>query len=189
MEIEPPAVDAGALRADPDLARRRRSTARPQIEDKLERQDRHKAVEEAVLAQYAAAEGEERAARAPSRRPARLRQAREGHHPAPDRRRQAPSRRPRGGRDPRGLLRGGHRAPHARLGALHARPDPGLHASRRSAPAARSSASTRSGSRRPSATSTTTTSRPSRSGRPASCAARSAATSVTARSPSGRCFR
>ena len=55
----------------------------------------------------------------------------------------------------------------------------------RSARAARSSAWTRSGWRRPSATSTTTTSRRSRSGRPASCAGRSAATSVMGRSPSG----
>ena len=77
------------------------------------------------------------------------------------------------------------RPAHARLGALHARPDAGAHRSRRSARRARSSGSTRSGSRPRSATSTTTTSRRSRSGRPASCAAPSAATSATVRSPSG----
>ena len=49
--------------------------------------------------------------------------------------------------------------------------------------------STRSGCRRPSGSSTTTTSRPSRSGRRASCAARSGVTSVTAPSPSGPCWR
>ena len=51
------------------------------------------------------------------------------------------------------------------------------------------SASTRLACRRPSSTGTTTTSRPSRSGRPGSCAAPSAATSDTAHSPSGRWCR
>ena len=55
----------------------------------------------------------------------------------------------------------------------------------RSAPRRRRSASTASASRPRSATSTTTTSRPSAWARPASCAAPSAATSATARSPSG----
>jgi polyribonucleotide nucleotidyltransferase len=63
---------------------------------------------------------------------------------------------------------------------------------RRSSPTRRSGrrawtcASTRSGWRRRSASGTTTTSRRSRWGRPASCAARSAATSAMARSPSER---
>ena len=61
--------------------------------------------------------------------------------------------------------------------------------SSRSARRARRCAWTTSGSRPPSATSTTTTSRPSRSGRRASCAAPSGATSATARSPSGRSCR
>ena len=80
-------------------------------------------------------------------------------------------------------------AAHARLGALHARPDAGAVASSRSARRARRCAWTTSGSRRPSATSTTTTSRPSPWARPASCAAPSAATSATARSPSARWSR
>ena len=64
-----------------------------------------------------------------------------------------------------------------------------LSASSRSARRARRCAWTTSVSRRPSATSTTTTSRPSPWARPASCAAPSAATSATARSPSARWSR
>ena len=84
--------------------------------------------------------------------------------------------------------RGRRHAAHARLRALHPRPDAGAHAldARHHREAQRIDTSA---SRRRSATSTTTTSRRSRSGRPASCAAPSAATSATARSPSGRCCR
>ena len=81
-------------------------------------------------------------------------------------------------------------APRAHGSALFTRGQTqALSASSPSAPPARRCGSTRSGWRRPSATSTTTTSRRSRSGRPASCAAPSAATSATARSPSGRSSR
>ena len=59
----------------------------------------------------------------------------------------------------------------------------------RSARRRRASGSTTSRSRPIAATCTTTTSRPTRSARPASCAARSAATSATARSRSGRSSR
>ena len=158
-----------------------------QVEDKLERQDATKAVEEAVLAKYARRRGAtSRRPAAPRRGAARVRQAREGHHPAPDRGRQAPPRRPRARTRsarsrPRSASRRARTAPRSSPAARRRRTR-----SRRSARAARSSAWTRSGSRRPSATSTTTTSRRSRSGRPASCAGPSAATSATGRSPSGR---
>ena len=59
----------------------------------------------------------------------------------------------------------------------------------RSAPRRRGSGSTTSRSRASAATCTTTTSRPTRSGRRASCAARSGATSATVRSRSGRSSR
>ena len=61
--------------------------------------------------------------------------------------------------------------------------------SSRSAPPRRGSGSTTSRSRTSAATCTTTTSRPTRSGRRASCAARSGATSATGRSHSGRSSR
>ena len=48
LEIEAPQVDEGLLDADPGVARRRARRRRPQVEDKLERQDATKAVEEAV---------------------------------------------------------------------------------------------------------------------------------------------
>ena len=95
----------------------------------------------------------------------------------------------RDGRDPRDHDRGRPAAAHARLRAVHARPDPG-DLSGRPGHHARGDAARHARPRRPpSATSTTTTSRPSRSGRRASCAAPSAATSATARSPSGRWCR
>ena len=184
-------VDQGLL--DADQAPRTAPTLdrATQVEDKLERQDATKAVEEAVLEKYALPTTRRRRRRpaAPRRGAARVRQAREGHHPQADRGRQAAARRPRAPTrsatsGPRSGSRRARTAPRSSP-AGRRRPTP----SRRSARAARSSASTRSASRRPSGTSTTTTSRRSRSGRRASCAAPSAATSATARSPSGRCCR
>ena len=64
-----------------------------------------------------------------------------------------------------------------------------LSAAARSAPRRRASGSTISRSRPTAATCTTTTSRPTRSGRRASCEARSGATSATVRSRSGRSRR
>ena len=122
-------------------------------------------------------------------RPARVRQAREDDHPRAHRRQEGAPRRPHGRRDPADLDRGRRRPAHARLGAVHARPDAGVQRRRARHARARRCGSTRSGWRPPSATSTTTTSRRSRSGRPASCAAPSAATSATARSPSARSCR
>ena len=160
------------------------------VEDKLERQDATKAVEEAVLEQYSGRRRRRhRVRRVPPERAARVRRAREEDHPRAHRRPQEAPGRPLGARDPPDHDRRQAAAAHARLGAVHARPDAGPVASSRSAPRARRCAWTTSGSRRPSATSTTTTSRPSRWARPASCAAPSAATSATARSPSARWSR
>ena len=112
----------------------------------------------------------------------------QGARPREDRRRQAPPRRARRRGDP---------PINCEVGVARARTAP------RSSPAARrrschcsrlgrrrrASGSTTSRWRPIAATCTTTTSRPTRSGRPASCAARSAATSATARSRSGRSSR
>ena len=78
-----------------------------------------------------------------------------------DRGRQAAPRRPFGDRDPQGLIGGIGDAAHARLGALHPRPDAGadaVHPGHRQGGAAHRRSVAR---RRRSATSTTTTSRPS----------------------------
>ena len=90
--------------------------------------------------------------------------------PREDRGRQAPPRRPRRRGRPRGHLRGRRRAEHARLGALHSRPDADHVACSRWARRRRASGSTTSRWRPIAATCTTTTSRRTRSGRPASCA-------------------
>ena len=101
-----------------------RSTRPPRCVDKLERQDATKRVEEEV------ARGTRPATpttcRAPRGGAARVRQAREGHHPQADRGRQEAPRRPRRRRDPRHLDRGRRRPAHARLGDLHPRPDAGV---------------------------------------------------------------
>ena len=63
--------------------------------------------------------------RVPPARAARVRQAREADHPRAHRGPQEAPRRPRRARDPPDHDRGGAAAAHARLGALHARPDAG----------------------------------------------------------------
>ena len=113
----------------------------------------------------------------------------QGPRPQEDRGREAAAGRPRHRGDPPDRLRGRRLAAHARLGALHPRPDADHDACSRSAPPRRGSGSTISRSRPTAGTCTTTTSRPTRSARPASCAGRSAATSATARSRSGRSSR
>ena len=189
LEVEEPKID-------PELVEQIRSShgakldEATQIPEKLARQEAAKAVEEEVLEQYAGA------LRRRGRRPgaarrglARLRRSWRRRSSA------AGSRSTRSG--PTG-------APRTRSGRSSARwtSRPACTARRcspagrrRSSPtwrwarAAWTCGSTTSAwsSRRPSGT--TTTSRRSRSGRPASCAARSAATSATARSPSERWCR
>ena len=190
LEVEAPQVDEGLLEPDQGVARRRRSTRPPRSSDKLERQDATKAVEEEVLEQYAGDPDADDLRRVPRRGAARVRQAREGRSSASA----SPSRRSAPTAARRDEIRPitievGVAAAHARLRAVHPRPDAGPLASPRSARSRRRCASTRSAWRRTSATSTTTTSRRSRWARPASCAARSAATSATARSPSARSCR
>ena len=159
------------------------------VQDKIERQNATKAVEEEVLAHYSGDPAAETLRRVPRAGAARVRQAREEHDPPADRRPQEAPGRPLGDGDP----------PDRRPRSACCRARTARRCSRagrrrrcrwsRSARRARRCAWTTSGSRRPSATSTTTTSRRSRWARPASCAARSAATSATARSPSARWSR
>ena len=113
----------------------------------------------------------------------------QGPRPQEDRGRQAAARRARHRGDPADRGRGRRQPARARLRPVHARPDADPLARSRSAPRRRGSGSTTSRSRPSAATCTTTTSRPTRSGRRASCAARSGATSATARSRSGRSRR
>ena len=113
----------------------------------------------------------------------------QGHRPQEDRRRQAAPRRPRHRGDPADRGRGRRQPARARLRPVPARPDAGALDASRSARRRKVSGSTTSRSRRIAATCTTTTSRRSRSGRRASCAARSGATSATVRSHSARSRR
>ena len=159
-------------------------------EGKLERYEAIDKVKDEVVAKYAPESDDGEADdEARGRGQGRLRRDREGHDPQGDRRRQEAPRRPRPGRDPADRVRGRHLPARARLGAVHPRRDPDPlqrrarhdahgHAHRHARPGDHEDGS-----------GTTTTSRPSRSGRPASCAARSAATSATARSPSGPWWR
>ena len=113
----------------------------------------------------------------------------QGPRPQEDRRRQAAARRPRHRGDPADRRARSASPAHARLGALHARADAdhvAAHARHREGGPADRRPLARGAS---AATCTTTTSRPTRSGRRASCAARSGATSATARSRSGRSRR
>ena len=181
-----PADRRGAARARsaPPTARLDRRDA---TEGKLERQDAIDAVKEEVR----------RAVRARPARTARSTPSARPRSRPPSTR----SRRTSSARRSRSTRSAPTAAPRTRSGRSSARStSPRACTARRSSPAARprssptsrwarrgwTCASTRSGCRPRSGSGTTTTSRPSRSGRPASCAARSAATSATARSPSGR---
>ena len=72
--------------------------AATQVDDKLERQDATKAVEEAVLEQYSGDPDADDLRRVPPARAARLRQAREADHPRAHRRPEEAPRRPRASR-------------------------------------------------------------------------------------------
>ena len=159
-----------------------------QVEDKLERQDATKAVEEQVLEQYSGDPAAETYAE--FRQRAQL--AFDALEKKLIRERIAVQKKRPDGRQPDEIRRSTSRSSRCRARtarrsspAARRRPCPWSP----SAPRARRCGWTTSGSRRPSATSTTTTSRRSRWARPASCAAPSAATSATARSPSARWSR
>ena len=113
----------------------------------------------------------------------------QGPRPPEDRGREAPPGRPRPGGDPPDRVRGRrHRRARTAPASSRAARRRSCRCSR-SARRRRASGSTTSRSRPSAGSCTTTTSRPTRSGRRASCAARSAATSATARSRSGRSRR
>ena len=187
LEVETPQVDEGLLEQIKGSHGQKLDEA-TSVEDKLARQDATKAVEEEILAQYSGPEDAPSTARRAARRSSRSTSSRSRSSASASRSRRsartvaartrsAPSR-------SRPACSRARTAPRCSRAARRRRcPSPP------SAPRVRRCGSTRSGWRPPSATSTTTTSRPSRSGRPASCAGRSAATSATARSPSGRSSR
>ena len=189
VEIEPPQVDEAVLAEVKDRFGDALDEA-TQVEDKLERQDATKRVEEEALEALAGdAEADDHARSAAAAQLAfdKLEKDTIRQRIAVDKKR--PDGRARG-RDPRHLDRGRRRPAHARLGASSP-------AARRRRFSVAALGTTREEMRLDtlgladdrSATSTTTTSRRSRSGRPASCAAPSAATSATARSPSARSCR
>ena len=146
VEVDVPQVDEASARRAEGQVRRRRSTTATQVEDKLERQDATK------RSRRRPSQAALRRARTPTtapapRRPARVRQAGEGHDPPAHRRRQEAARRPLGRRDPRrsGSRWASPRARTARRSSPAARRRPSR--SRRSAPRARRCGSTRSASR------------------------------------------
>ena len=100
--------------------------AATQVEDKLERQDATKEVEEAILEHYSGDPESETYAEVPRQRPGRVRQAREDADPGADRDPEEAARRAQLRADPPDLDRGRCRPAHPRLGAVHARPDAGV---------------------------------------------------------------
>ncbi len=123
LVIEAPQIDADLL-AQIQASHGAALDEATQVEDKLARQDATKAVEAAVLEQYSG-DPEPTARRVPPEGAARVRQAREADHPRAHRRPQEAPGRPRRAGDPPDHDRGGAVAAHARLGAVHARPDAG----------------------------------------------------------------
>ena len=188
-EVEVPQVDEKLLGEIKEQVRRRARRTATQVEDKLERQDATKKVEEEVFEAFGA-EGDD--ADAASRRQA-VQLAFDKLEKDTIRTRIAVDKKRPDGRKADEIrdisIEVGRRAAHARLGALHARPDAGVLGRGARHDARGDAARHARAARRASTTSTTTTSRRSRSGRPDSCAARSAATSATVRSQSARSCR
>ncbi len=187
IEVEAPEIDAGLLDDDPRLAR-----------PGTGRRDRHRGQARALRG--------DRRGQGRGRRQVRARAGDEDADASARPRSRPPSarsRRTRSARRSPSTRSAPTVAPRTRSGRSSARStSPRASTARRCSPAARprSSPTSPSGTTRmdmrldtlglqtTSGSSTTTTSRPSRSGRPASCAARSGVTSVTARSPSGPCW-
>ena len=158
------------------------------VQDKLDRQNATKAVEEAVLEKYSGPSTPTptpSTARTRSSRSTRSRRRSSASASPSTRSARTAARSARSGRSRSTSSRCRARTAPRCSRAVRRRPC----RSSRSARRARRCAWTTSVSRRPSATSTTTTSRPSRWARPASCAAPSAVTSAMARSPSARWSR
>ena len=124
QEIEVPQVDE-------DLARQIAEShgaaldAATQVEDKLERQAATKEVEDQVLVQYSGDPAAGDVRRVPPEGAAGVRRAREEAHPRAHRGPQEAPGRPPAGRDPADRHPDQAAAAHARLGALHPRPDAG----------------------------------------------------------------
>ena len=188
IEVEAPTIDEGAARADPLRPRRqarRGDRDRGQARAPGRRPTRSRTRSSSSTRRRRRRRG--RPERARPRSAAAFDALEKDIIRKRDRRRQEAPRRPRPGRDPADRVRGRRLPARARLGAVHPRRDPDPLQRRARHDPRWTCASTRSAWRRRRRSCTTTTSRRSRSGRPASCAARSAATSATARSPSGRC--
>ena len=139
VEVEVPQVDESVLaqvKAEFETA----LTTATQVEDKLERQDATKAVEENALDVALRRRGRRGLQGEARRGPDGVRQAREGPDPQADRHRQGAARRPRRRPGARHLDRGRRGPEDARLGRVHPRPDAGLlgghpgHHARRDAP-------------------------------------------------------
>ena len=147
LVIEPPVIDDELVRQIGE-SHGAALDAATQVEDKLERQAATKAVEEAVAGAVLRRSRGRHLRRVPPEGAAGLRQDREVDHPRAHRHPQEASGRPRRARDPRHLDRGQRRSAHARLGALHPRPDPG-HQRRRTGHAEGGDAPRHAGSRDP----------------------------------------
>ena len=119
-----PSVDEDLYAPDPGVARR---GARPGDERRGQARapGRHEGRRGGGARAVLGRPGRRDVRRVPLARAARVRQAREGHDPPADRRPQEAPGRPLGEGDPADLDRGRAAAAHARLRALHARPDAG----------------------------------------------------------------
>ena len=100
--------------------------AATQVEDKLERQDATKAVEEQILEHYSGDPEAETYKEYRSNAQRAFEKLEKTLDPRADRGAEEAPRRPRHRADPADLDRGRRRSAHARLGAVHPRPDPGV---------------------------------------------------------------
>ena len=124
LVIEPPVIDDELVRQIGE-SHGAALDAATQVEDKLERQARDQGGRGGRAGAVLRRSRGRHLRRVPPARAARVRQDREVDHPPAHRRPQEAPRRPRRARDPRHLDRGQRRPAHARLGALHPRPDAG----------------------------------------------------------------
>ena len=134
IEVEVAAGRRGALRADPGLARRGARRGHPgRGQARAPGRDQGASRRRCSSSTRPTPSAEDvRRSTAPAVQLA-FDKLEKDDHPRAHRGRQEAPRRPRAGRDPRHLDRGRRRPAHARLGAVHARPDAGVSASSRSA--------------------------------------------------------
>ena len=124
VEIDLPQVHA-ELYEEIKASHGRALDAATQVEDKLERQDATKQVEEQILDAVLGRPRGRLLPRVPRERPAGLRQAREDGDPGADRGSEEAARRPHRRRDPAAVDRGRRHPADARLGAVHPWADAG----------------------------------------------------------------